>query len=119
MTDQAMTNDRVVQIAYAFAAEQMERGSSCAQVEGLLVENGLGRAAAFAIVSDLSEKRTAAIRAASRKNVVYGALWCIGGLIVTIVSYSEATDGGRYVVAYGAIVFGAIQLFRGLGQRAE
>ena len=32
---------------------------------------------------------------------------------------AAATGGGKYVVAWGAIVFGAIQFFRGLIQSGE
>jgi hypothetical protein len=45
---------------------------------------------------------------------LYGGLWCVGGIIVTAVTYSAASGGGSYVVAWGAILFGAIQFFRGL-----
>src|SRR6185295_15854679 len=57
------------------------------------------------------------IRAIARKNMIVGALWCGGGLLVTFLTYGAATsdpNGGTYVVAWGAIVFGAIQFFRGL-----
>jgi len=44
-----------------------------------------------------------------------GALWCIGGLIVTAVSYSAVKDsGGTYIVAWGAVVFGGWQFLKGL-----
>jgi hypothetical protein len=45
---------------------------------------------------------------------------CFVGLVVTAWTYQSAANagGGRYVVAWGAIVFGAIQLFRGLMQLA-
>jgi hypothetical protein len=46
--------------------------------------------------------------------MLYGGLWFFGGLIVTIVSFNAASGGGSYVVAYGAIIFGGIQFFRGL-----
>jgi hypothetical protein len=55
----------------------------------------------------------------AKKNMLYGALWCIGGIVVTAVTYSASSDGGRYVVAWGAIVFGAIQFFRGLMHSGE
>lgn len=48
------------------------------------------------------------------KDILFGALWFVGGSVVTIFTYSNAYGGGRYVVAYGAIIFGAIQLIRGL-----
>jgi hypothetical protein len=58
-----------------------------------------------------------AMHAAAKKNMLVGGLWCIGGTIVTAVTYGAASNspnGGSYVVAWGAIIFGAIQFFRGL-----
>ncbi len=55
-------------------------------------------------------------QAAAKKSIIRGALWCVGGLIVTVVSYGEASGsrGGTYVVAWGAILFGGIRFIRGL-----
>ena len=53
----------------------------------------------------------------AKRNMVVGGLWCVGGIAVTAVTYSGASDGGgHYVVAWGAIIFGAIQFVRGLVQ---
>lgn len=49
----------------------------------------------------------------SRKSI-WGAIWCIGGIIVTVVTYNNAVGGGTYYIAYGAIGFGAYQFFQGL-----
>ncbi len=50
----------------------------------------------------------------SKKAILYGALWCIGGLVVTIGSYSSASDGGSYTIAWGAILFGLFKFLKGL-----
>ena len=50
------------------------------------------------------------------KNLGFGALWFVGGTVVTIATYSAASGGGRYVVAWGAILFGFIQMVSGLVQ---
>lgn len=50
----------------------------------------------------------------NEKDMLYGALWCIGGIIVTSVGYSSASGGGSYLVTWGAILFGALQFFKGL-----
>lgn len=50
----------------------------------------------------------------AEKTMFWGAVWCIGGILVTAATYSAASDGGTYVIAWGAIVFGAIQFFSGL-----
>lgn len=53
-------------------------------------------------------------RAEARKNLIAGALWCLGGLIFTFASYYFASAGSRYFIATGAIIWGAIQAAKGL-----
>ncbi len=54
----------------------------------------------------------------AQKNMLYGALWCIGGIVVTSVTYSDAVTngGGTYIVTWGAILFGGLQFLKGLFQ---
>jgi hypothetical protein len=67
-------------------------------------------------MKDDIEKR--AYREVGKKNMLIGATWCIGGILVTAMTYQTATGGGHYIVAWGAILFGAIQFLRGLAQLA-
>jgi hypothetical protein len=54
-------------------------------------------------------------RRAAEKRMVRGALWCIGGILVTGTTYLLASGpaGGTYVIAWGAIVFGAVEFICG------
>jgi RNA polymerase subunit RPABC4/transcription elongation factor Spt4 len=55
--------------------------------------------------------------AAGQRLMLSGALWCIGGIIVTAVSYNAAASsptGGHYLIAWGAIAFGFYDFIRGL-----
>lgn len=64
----------------------------------------------FQVESEIEERKHKA-----KNNMIYGALWCIGGIIVTAISYSSVSSGGgQYVITWGAIVFGGIQFFMGL-----
>ena len=54
------------------------------------------------------------IHATARKEMLIGALWCGGGILVTVLTYSAASGGGSYVVAWGAILYGAFRFFRGI-----
>ena len=102
-----------VRAIYAYAARLMKDGQGRAQIEAALVQKGLGQEAAAGVVANLVQARTKA----AKKNMLYGALWCIGGIVVTVVTLGMAMEGGgTYIVAWGAIVFGAIQFFRGLIQ---
>lgn len=62
------------------------------------------RRQAIAILEQMDKKQ-------SSNDVLYGGLWFAGGLIVTLVSVSSGNGG---VIAYGAVIFGGIQFFRGL-----
>ncbi len=56
-------------------------------------------------------------RSSARSQMMVGLCWCIGGVVVTIVSYSAAASGpggSSYIVAWGAILFGGIRFLKGL-----
>ncbi|QDU50369.1 hypothetical protein [Gimesia panareensis] len=113
---EAMTQDEVVQALYQFAAEQMRDGASNQQIQAALMEKGVDAESAGIIVSQLNELRDQQTKEAAQKHMMFGALWCIGGIVVTALTYSAASEGGTYVVAWGAIIFGAVQFFRGVFQ---
>lgn len=56
-----------------------------------------------------------------KTDLIVGALWLGGGLLVTFLSYSAASSGGggRYVVTTGAIAVGAVRIVRGLVRLAR
>ena len=50
------------------------------------------------------------------KDMIFGALWCIGGIVVTLATYSKAVSsptGGHYFIAWGAVIFGGWQFIKG------
>ena len=50
------------------------------------------------------------------RDMLFGGLWCLGGILFTVFSYQSAASsgGGTYYIAYGAVIIGAIQFLRGL-----
>jgi len=59
-------------------------------------------------------------RAAAEKQIRSGALWCIGGALVTVVSYLSALNnpfGGTYIFAWGAILFGGLRFYQGISNK--
>lgn len=59
-------------------------------------------------------------RAAATRAAVIGSAWLAFGLFITIGSLlSVGDDGGRYVVMWGAIIFGGYQAIRGFTTRAR
>ena len=53
-------------------------------------------------------------RRIGRKHLLAGAAWCLGGAAVTWATMANAKSGGTYVVAWGAIIAGGIELIYGL-----
>jgi hypothetical protein len=58
------------------------------------------------MIDDLEEQMREAKKSQAKKDVLWGAVWCIGGLIGTF-----ANTG---FIFWGAIIFGGIQLIKGL-----
>jgi hypothetical protein len=56
------------------------------------------------------KKEMIAQQNSAKRDMLVGGLWCAGGTLVTVLSYGS--KGG--IIAWGAIVFGGIQFFRGL-----
>ncbi|HLL54191.1 MAG TPA: hypothetical protein VK447_11625 [Myxococcaceae bacterium] len=51
-------------------------------------------------------------------DAVIGAIICLVGVVITVVTHAAAMErGGTYVIAYGAIIGGAIRVITGLSGR--
>ena len=74
-------------------------------VQLALVEKGLSDSAAFTIVNNLEVEIKNARKEAGKKDMLYGALWCIGGTVATVANIG--------FIFWGAIVFGGIQFVKG------
>ncbi|GAA4364707.1 hypothetical protein GCM10023185_34440 [Hymenobacter saemangeumensis] len=105
---------QALQAMYNFAAQHMAAGKNNLQIHGLLVEQGMSSAAAEEVVTELRMEFHAIRQAEARKDMLHGGLWLGGGLLVTIITYSLASDGGSYVMTWGAIIFGGYQFLKGL-----
>lgn len=49
-------------------------------------------------------------------HIAFGCLLFFGGGIVTVGSFLLAEDGGRFVLAFGPIIWGVIHIFVGIGK---
>lgn len=70
---------------------------------------------AFTEMASSPEGRKA-LAAKNARLMGIGFLWAVGGIIVTAVSYSAASSsptGGRYIIAWGAVLFGLFDIARG------
>ncbi|HOX08888.1 MAG TPA: hypothetical protein PK280_21010 [Planctomycetota bacterium] len=110
--------EKLVEAVYAYAAELAGQGKSRRQIQQALTEKGLDAAAAETVAGNIMQAKATESRKAGVRNLIVGGLWCGGGTLVTILTFAMASGGGggTYVVAWGAILFGGIQMIRGLFQ---
>jgi len=88
---------------YDYAANLMfVQKKSMREARKLLIEEGVDSKIANVIVQKLSGEK----QKQANKDMMIGALFCIGGIVATIANLGY--------VFWGAIVFGAIQFFRGM-----
>jgi len=101
-TDQQAAVNQV----YDFAADQLVNHKQTAEaVVATLTERGLDSESANIVVNNLTEQIAAAKKERAKKDMLYGALWCVGGTVATLA------DVGY--IFWGAIVFGGIQFVKG------
>lgn len=74
-------------------------------VQSALVEKGLSENAAFTIVNNLELEIKNSKKEAGKKDMLYGALWCVGGTVATLANIG--------FIFWGAILFGGIQFIKG------
>ncbi|MFN2530672.1 MAG: hypothetical protein ABR555_05195 [Pyrinomonadaceae bacterium] len=99
-----------------YAAGLYKIGLSNPQIESKLMEKGLSALSVVEIMRDISKQRAGATKEAGTRNMLLGVLLCVGGIVVTGVTYAVAMGGGTFIVAWGAIIFGAGLFVRGLQQ---
>lgn len=52
----------------------------------------------------------------AKKHLIWGGVLCVVGTVVTAATYWAAQGGGTYIVAWGAILAGVVQLVIGIRQ---
>src|SRR4051812_22109391 len=107
MENNETTPQETINQVYAFAANLLvNENKNSIEVKDALVAKGLSPEAAFTIVGNVEDEIAKAQKDRAKKDMLYGALWCIGGLIATAAHIG--------FIFWGAILFGAVQFIKGL-----
>ncbi len=97
---------QIVDEIYNTAAHMLvEEKRSSAETREALVAMGLDEQSAATVVFNLTEEIDKQTKSKANKDMLYGALWCVGGIVAT------ASDVGY--IFWGAILFGAVQFIQG------
>jgi hypothetical protein len=110
------TAEEVFLVVANYAAERIKAGYANQAVVDDLVFKGVDRKSADKLVREITLARYNARRQATdrgQSNMTKGALWFIGGSAITLITMSY---GDGFVLAYGAIIGGAVQFLAGWWQ---
>lgn len=91
---------------YAYANNLLvKEKKNSEEIKTILVEQGIDLESASTVVENLLMEK-AQKQENANKDMLYGALWCVGGVIGTMANIG--------FIFWGAIVFGAIQFIKGV-----
>lgn len=105
MSDQQKEQEAVNKVYNYAAALMVQQKKSPDQAKNELINQGLDDESASIVVDNLLKDITRAKKERANKDMLYGALWCIGGIIATVANIG--------FIFWGAILFGAIQFIKG------
>ncbi len=92
---------------FQYAAHLLiDRGQDSYEAKKALMARGVDEVNAALIIDRLEEEIESAKKKEAQKDMLYGALWCVGGTVATLANFG--------FVFWGAILFGAIQFFQGV-----
>ncbi len=118
LTPPHSADEKTIPSIAEYATSLYKSGLSDTQIESQLIQKGLDLQSVGMIMKDQSALRAQATRATGERNMLVGALVFLLGIIVTVVTFAAAAgSGGRYIVAWGAVIFGAGLFVRGLQQK--
>jgi hypothetical protein len=100
---------------FQFAVMELSNGKSHQAVEKLVVGRGASPQTAKTVVQDAEYVVRKGRREKYKKRMTRGFLWTAAGIVITCGTFVFASElGGKFVVVYGAIIYGFIDFIVGL-----
>jgi hypothetical protein len=117
---QAKGDDKYLKSVWLYAFDEKEAGKSDAVIKAGIIDKGLHEEEATEMV-EMLESKVKEVLNAHDTNMMVGGFICVAGIGITLWTYSAAFagSGGTYVIAWGAILFGAIRFFRGMNDKGK
>jgi hypothetical protein len=108
------TEEQVINEIYDYAAHLlMTEHKSPEEATKELIKNGLDSESATVVINNLQLQIKQAKKDGAAQNMFYGVVCFVIGIAITLGTMAMANDGGTYVLAWGAILFGGLQFLYG------
>ncbi|MBR4840291.1 MAG: hypothetical protein IK005_07435 [Paludibacteraceae bacterium] len=100
---------------YQYVADMiLKKDMTAREVRKVLVGQGVNEEVAKTIVKQVSDEIAKVRKKEASKNLIIGGIICGIGLLVTILSCINSAGTGSYVIAFGAIIGGAVKFVQGI-----
>jgi hypothetical protein len=115
-SESEFSEEETIETIYQYAAVQMRGGMAAGDIRKSLQAKGLDPQSSRVVVDDLGRLQQDVRKSESQRGITHGAVWLVGGIAVTFMTWSSASSGGTQIVAWLAIIFGVYHIFRGITQ---
>ena len=103
---------------WTYCFEAKSEGKTDDEIFNGLLEMGLSNEQSTIVVNSIEGQAKVTEKVYDNEMLTGGAI-CFIGIIVTAMTYSNALNGGTYVIAWGGIIFGGIRFFSGLNNKSK
>jgi len=103
---------------WTYCFEAKAEGKTNDEIFQGLINLGLDDEQSSFVINSLEERAIEYEKAYDNEMLTGGAI-CAIGIILTVITYSSALNGGTYVIAWGAIIFGAIRFLKGINNKGK
>lgn len=103
---------------YKSARQLVLKGYTVSQIRNWLVRKGVNEQVAAEAADDVADAQPEGESIggfSSTSHLILGIVCLAFGLLITIISYAMAAGGEVYIVAWGAMLGGVVELGLGLG----
>jgi hypothetical protein len=109
-------NQNLRQQNYKLVTSLIKDKRSYNYISQFLIGEGLDEETAKLTIEEVVKQIKVGRRQRAKKEIIYGGLAFVGGIIITVVTYlaSSGPSGGMVIMAWGPVIFGGITCLRGL-----
>ena len=117
-SDNIKENEKKENSIWAYAFDQKYLGKNNEELHKLLISKGLDDTNSKLIIEKLEEVSTKLKNNYDSEMITGGLVFCIG-VFVTLATLNNSINGGSYIIAWGAILFGAMRFYNGAKNKSR
>lgn len=103
-----------IQEMYEMAIELAFNNNNWKKIKPYLINQGCPENIAEMISKECEIYRKQLVRSHAKKPFIKALIWMAIGIVITVATYQSASSGGSYLIAWGPMLFGGINMVKAL-----